>query len=107
MKLLIRRYRECPELSWGRSTILESGAPSVFAHRADYESGTIVAIHNFAAEPARMTLAVTGSGVGVQAVDLLCDGTTEVRDDGVVPLDVFPYGCRWLRIVRPGDRYIV
>jgi len=26
---------------------------------------------------------------------------------GVMSLDLEPYGCRWLRIVRPGDRYIV
>jgi trehalose synthase len=107
MKLLILRYRECPELSWGRCTILETGAKSVFAHRSDYEDGTIVAVHNFAAEPVDVTLAVAGAGVGVRAVDLLVDGTTNVREDGTLSLELPPYGCRWLRIVRPGDRYLV
>jgi maltose alpha-D-glucosyltransferase/alpha-amylase len=107
MKLLIVRYRECPELSWGTCTVLDTGVPSVFAHRSDYEGGTIVAVHNFAPEPAEVELAVAGSGVGVRAVDLLADGTADVRDDGVLSLDLAPYGCRWLRIVHPGDRYLV
>jgi maltose alpha-D-glucosyltransferase/alpha-amylase len=107
IKLLTRRYRECPELSWGDCTILEPESPSVFAHRSDHEDGTIVAVHNFAGEHARATLAVAGAGVGVQAVDLLVDGTVGVREDGVLELDLEPYGARWLRIIRPGDRYIV
>ncbi|WP_350275487.1 alpha-amylase family protein [Kribbella sp. HUAS MG21] len=107
MKLLIVRYRECPELSWGKCTVLETGVPSVFAHRSDYEGGTIVALHNFAPESAKVELAVAGSGVGVRAADLLPDGTADVDEDGVLSLDLAPYGCRWLRIVHPGDRYLV
>jgi maltose alpha-D-glucosyltransferase/alpha-amylase len=107
IKLLIQRYRESPELSWGDCTILEHQAPSVFAHRSDYESGTIIAVHNFADEPASITLAVAGAGVGVQAVDLLCDGTEAIGEDGILKLDLAPYDCRWLRLIRPGDRYIV
>ncbi|TCO47469.1 maltose alpha-D-glucosyltransferase/alpha-amylase [Kribbella antiqua] len=107
MKLLIQRYRECPELSWGRYTLLEHDSRSVFAHRSDYEDGTVIAVHNFADEPAHVALAVAGAGVGVQAVDLLSDGTADVGEDGVVELDLDPYGCRWLRLIRPGDRYIV
>ncbi|TDO58905.1 maltose alpha-D-glucosyltransferase/alpha-amylase [Kribbella sp. VKM Ac-2571] len=108
MKLLIRRYRECPELSWGSCTILETGVRSVFAHRSDYEDGTIVAVHNFAPEAVRVSLAVAGSAIGLRAVDLLeNNGTTDVGDDGALSLELAPYGCRWLRIVRPGDRYLV
>jgi maltose alpha-D-glucosyltransferase/alpha-amylase len=107
MKLLIQRYRECPELSWGSYTLLEHDSRSVFAHRSDYEDGTVIAVHNFADEPAQVALAVAGAGVGVQTVDLLSAGTADVGEDGVVELDVEPYGCRWLRLIRPGDRYIV
>ncbi|TDW92330.1 alpha-amylase family protein [Kribbella sp. VKM Ac-2566] len=108
MKLLIRRYRECPELSWGSCTILETGVQSVFAHRSDYEDGTIVAVHNFAPEAVRVSLAVAGSAIGLRAIDLLeNNGTTDVGDDGALSLELAPYGCRWLRIVHPGDRYLV
>ncbi|MEU4191931.1 alpha-amylase family protein [Kribbella sp. NPDC026611] len=109
MKLLILRYRESPELSWGTCTILETGAPAVFAHRSDYEGGSIVAVHNFSAEPVKISLAVAESGAGLRAVDLLVNPADEpaVGDDGVASLDLAGYGCRWLRIVRPGDRYLV
>ena len=48
---LIRRRRECPELGWGETTILDSGDAAVFAHRADWQDSTIVAVHSFAQEP--------------------------------------------------------
>jgi trehalose synthase len=107
MKLLIERYRECPELSWGECTILETDAPSVFAHRSDHEQGTIVAVHNFAPDPAKITLAVAGAAAGLRAVDLLHEATTDITTDGQLSLELPPYGCRWLRLVRPGDRYII
>jgi len=107
MKLLTQRYRECPELSFGTCTVLEHDAPTVLAHRSDFEGGTIIALHNFAGEAAELTLAVAGTGVGVRMVDLLADGSVDVTEDGTARLQVAPYGCRWLRVVRPGDRYII
>jgi trehalose synthase len=107
IKLLILRYRECPELSWGRCTVLEHESPSVLAHRSDFERGTIIAVHNFAAEPAKVTLAVAGAGVGIELADLLSGGTTDVGENGTVQVEVGRYGCRWLRVLRPGDRYIL
>ncbi|WP_432944805.1 alpha-amylase family protein [Kribbella sp. CA-253562] len=107
IKLLIQRYRETPELSWGDCTVLDHESPSVFAHRTECEGGTVVTVHNFADEPATVTLAVAGSGVGVRAVDLLQSNTAEIAEDGTVQLELEPYGCRWFRILRPGDRYIL
>jgi maltose alpha-D-glucosyltransferase/alpha-amylase len=107
IKLLIQRYRETPELSWGDCTVLEHESPTVLAHRSECEGGCVITVHNFASEPATVTLAVSGTGVGVQAVDLLQPGTTEVAEDGTVQLDLQPYGSRWLRITQPGDRYIL
>ncbi len=107
IKLLIRRYRESPELSWGTCTVLEHESASVLAHRTDYEGGRVVTLHNFSDQPAPVTLAVAAGGAGVRAVDLLSSGTAEVHPDGTVQVELEPYGCQWLRIVGPGDRYIV
>ena len=107
MKLLIQRYRETPELSWGTYTILEHEAPTVFAQRSEYEGGTVIALHNFSAEPAEVTLAVAGTGVGVKVADLLTGKTLDVDIDGRLRHKVGPYGCCWLRVLHPGDRYIV
>ncbi|MFC6159458.1 alpha-amylase family protein [Kribbella jiaozuonensis] len=107
IKLLVRRYRECPELSWGECTILEHNAPAVMAHRSEYEDGAIVTAHNFGAEATEVTLGVAGSGVGLRAVDLLRDGSTELAENGSLTLQLEPYASRWLRIVGPGDRYLI
>jgi len=107
IKLLILRYRETPELSWGTCTILEHESPSVLAHRTDYEGGSVIALHNFAAEPAGVTLAVSGTGVGTRVTDLLTGQTTDVENDGTLRHEVGPHGCCWLRVVKPGDRYIL
>ncbi|WUJ70920.1 alpha-amylase family protein [Kribbella soli] len=107
IKLLTRRYRECPELSWGECTILEHNAPAVVAHRSEHEGGAIVAAHNFAAEATEVILAVAGSGVGLRAVDLLRDETTDLAENGTLSLRLEPHAARWLRIVGPQDRYLL
>jgi len=49
---LIRRRRECPELGFGTLELLDTGAPSVLAHRCDWEGSTIVAVHELAGREA-------------------------------------------------------
>ena len=48
MERLIRRRRECPELGCGDWALLEQEDRAVFAHRADWDGSTIVAVHNLA-----------------------------------------------------------
>src|SRR3954470_12913781 len=55
---LIRRRRECPELGFGELTVLDTGAPSVLAHRCDWEGETIVAVHELSGRPVRVALGV-------------------------------------------------
>ena len=33
---IIRRRKECPELGWGACSLLDTGEPSVLAHRSDW-----------------------------------------------------------------------
>jgi maltose alpha-D-glucosyltransferase/alpha-amylase len=105
MKLLIRRYRQCPELAWGRCEVLSHDAEQVLAHRADQDGGTVVALHNFGDEPVEVTLRLDGLESGDRLVDLLADGTAPV-EDGEVKLGLDRYGCRWLRVVRPGEVFL-
>jgi maltose alpha-D-glucosyltransferase/alpha-amylase len=68
----------------------------------------VIALHNFSAEPAEITLAVAGAGVGVRVADLLTGTITDVENDGTLRRHrVERYGCCWLRVLRPGDRYLV
>jgi maltose alpha-D-glucosyltransferase/alpha-amylase len=102
MTLLIRRYRQCPELAWGATTVLEHDVPAVLAHRADYDGGTVVALHNLDADPVEVSLRIDGVPPDAHLVDLFTDGNATVGADCRVRLPLDGYGCRWLRVVGAG-----
>ena len=56
MERLIRRRRETPELAWGDWRLLTSNVSAVFAHRCDWDGGTVIAVHNLAAEPCHVRI---------------------------------------------------
>ena len=107
---LIRRRRECPELGWGAWTLLEQEDEAVFALRADWGESTIVAVHNLAGRDASASLVLEqegdkgqggdGDGDGATLVDLF--GTADLPAGATVALP--PYGHRWYRVRRPGQR---
>ncbi len=92
---LIRRRRECPEIGFGEMTVLKTGAPSVLAHRCDWEGSTVVAVHELAGRAVEVDLPVDD---GDELVDLFGG------DDAALPakLKLDPYAARWYR-VRRGD----
>jgi trehalose synthase len=101
MERLIRRRRECPELGWGRCTLLDVADPALLAHRVDWDDSAIVALHSFSEEPSRASVPV-GDGVEA-AVDLFVhEELTPSAGRLEVPLE--GYGHRWLRLRRPGQR---
>jgi trehalose synthase len=99
MERLIRRRRECPELGWGQWSLLAQDEPGLFVHRADWEDSTIVAVHNLAARAAEARLALDADGVLVDLFD-----EEELALDGERTLAVEPYGHRWFRLRRNGQR---
>jgi glycosidase len=107
MKLLIRRYRESPELGWGKLTVLEQPHASVFAHACVWDDGTMVAVHNLGTEPRTVTLTLDECDSTHRLVDLLQDGSTPVSDKGKVELALEGYGYRWLRVVSADSRRLV
>jgi trehalose synthase len=107
MKTLIRRYRESPELGWGRLTILDQPHPSVLAHACVWDDGTLVAVHNLSAEPRTVPLVLEECDSTHRLVDLLQEGSTPVSDKGEVEVALEGYGYRWLRVVAAGSRRLV
>ena len=107
MKLLIRRYRESPELGWGKLTVLEQPHASVFAHACVWDDGTMIAVHNLGTEPRTVPLTLEDCDSTHRLVDLLQDGSTPVSDTGQVELALEGYGYRWLRVVSEGSRRLV
>jgi trehalose synthase len=102
MERLIRRRRECPELGWGRITVLDSGDPAVFAHRADWAGRTIVAVHSLAEAPRELRLDAGGAEA---AVDLFTDDEL-TPSAGRFTVALGRYGHRWFRLRRPGQRVL-
>ena len=100
MERLIRRRRECPELGWGEWTLLDAGDPAVFAQRSDWKGSTIVAVHSFAGRDSSAQLVLGDDGM---LIDLFGDEDREVNA-GEVAFDLPPYGARWFRLRRPGQR---
>src|ERR687897_1684352 len=92
---LIRRRRECPEIGFGTLTLLHTGAPSVLAHRCDWDDSTVVAVHELAGEAVEVDMPVDD---GDALVDLFG------HDDQELPatLRLAPHAAHWFR-VRRGD----
>jgi trehalose synthase len=107
MKLLISRYRESPELGWGRFTVLEQPHPAVLAHACVWDDGTMVAVHNLGAEPRTVPLTLEDCDDSHRLIDLLSEGSTPVSAKGQVELALEGYGYRWLRVVGPDSRRLV
>jgi trehalose synthase len=102
MERLIRRRRECPELGWGRCTLLDAGHAAVLAHRTDWDDSTILAVHSFADTRLETRLPLE-PGIE-EAVDLLGDGHLVPDGEGAISLGLEPYGYRWFRLRRDGQR---
>jgi trehalose synthase len=104
MTLLIKRYRECPELGWGDFEVLEQPEPAVLAHRCTWGDASIVALHNLTAGGVGVSLQLEGCNEETELVDLLVDGVTSPDAKGRVQMPLEAYGYRWLRVKQPGDR---
>ena len=94
---LIRRRRECPELGFGTLELLETGAPSVLAHRCDWEGSTIVAVHELAGREAEIRLHLADGESLVHLFD-------EAEHPLPAALHLEPYAAHWYRVRRPGVR---
>ncbi|MGH9231868.1 MAG: alpha-amylase family protein [Acidimicrobiales bacterium] len=101
---LIRRRRETPELGLGTWSVIANDQPAVLAHRCDWDGSTVVAVHNFGAEPCRLDLPLDGIDDAVGAHDLLDGSGERPLEEPVLHLTLDGYGYQWLRIRRAGQR---
>jgi hypothetical protein len=105
IRLLIRRYRESPELGWADFTVLEQPHRNVLAHQCTWDDRRIVALHNFSEEPCTVALRLDGCTTGDRLLDLLTDdGGCDLAEDGTCELTLDGYGFRWLRLMSRDSR---
>ncbi len=103
VRLLVERYRGCPELGWGELALLDTPQKAVLAHTCTQDDACLLAVHNLSPEPTTVPLTMKDLPPGTRLVDLLENGETPVGDAGAVELQLPGYGYRWLRVVRPDD----
>ncbi len=103
MHRLIQAYRTCPELGWGGFQEIEQPLHEVFAHRATWEGGAVVTVHNLGGDAVVVDLQVDDHQVSL--VDVLEDGGTSIETDdhGRLELPMDGYGYRWLRVMPVGE----
>ena len=101
MRNLISIRRTCPELGWGRWSIVEQPHRQVLAHRCDLDGTAVLVVHNLGADPVTVEVPVDPDDEGLEAVDLLA--AEVLTSDGVARLALEGYGFRWLRVRPAGD----
>jgi maltose alpha-D-glucosyltransferase/alpha-amylase len=93
----IRMRKECPELSWGRYTILRTDAPEVLVLRYDWRGTSMVTLHNFSDRRQTVRLDLRTPD-GDRLVDVHGDHHSRAEASGVHRLDLEGYGYRWFRV---------
>jgi trehalose synthase len=98
---LIRTRRETPEIGWGAFSVVATTAPSVIAHRLDWETSTLVAVHNLSDRPATVDLTVDRIGSDSECEEVISDPTDYPPLTTRQELTLPPWGYRWVRVHRP------
>ena len=101
MRKLIGVRRTCPELGWGAWSVVEQPDDRVLVHRCDLDRSSVVAVHNFGAEPVTVDVPVDPDDQGLVAVDLMASQVVAGGPSTTVTLE--GYGFRWLRVRPAGD----
>jgi trehalose synthase len=108
VSLLVRRYRESPELGWADLEILDQPHRHVLAHQCSWDDRRIVAVHNLGPDSCLVPLRLDGAQGGWQLLDLLAEAhdarRVDLSDDGRCELTLEGYGYRWLRVLTPESR---
>ena len=105
MDRLIRTRKACPEIGWGTFQLLDAGASSLFAQRFDWGDRSTILLHNLAGKgstPGSASIAVRTGHTFTTSWATETPSCRRTRGE----LDLDPYGYRWLRVHRKGQRFL-
>lgn len=101
MKNLLHTRRECPEFGFGEWELMDTGDERVLAHRCTWDSGAVIAVHNFSGES--LTVSFNGEPDHDACwIDLLGGHADRRIDRGEKRIDLEGYGYRWFRVDQNG-----
>jgi maltose alpha-D-glucosyltransferase/alpha-amylase len=95
---VIRMRRECPEISWGHYSVLETNAKEVLGLQYEWRNTSMVTLHNFANAPMTVKIDVRTHG-GEVLVDVF-NGASRRAPTGSCTheVELDPYGWKWFRV---------
>jgi trehalose synthase len=103
--LLIRRYRESPELGWAEFSLLDQPHRHVLAHECAHDDRRLVALHNLTPASCTVPFTLDGCDSSHHLVDLLHEESeVPIDDQGRVEVALEGYGYRWLRLMSRDSR---
>ena len=93
-----------PRARLGHVEILDQPYAAVLAHRCTWDDGSIVLLHNLAADAVTVPLALSNWIEGTRLSDLLGPATLEPDARGRLEVPLDGYGYRWIRVIAPDSR---
>jgi maltose alpha-D-glucosyltransferase/alpha-amylase len=97
MVKMIRLRKECPEIGWGKMSVLQTGHDAVLGVQYEWRGNRLVMLHNFADQPLEVRLRLPG----VDCLTNLLEATSErARRPGTFRLGIEELGYRWFRCGR-------
>jgi maltose alpha-D-glucosyltransferase / alpha-amylase len=94
---MIRLRKECPEIGWGKWSILRTGDPGVLAMCYEWRHNRLVIAHNFDTRPREVPLRVPGERGGL-LVNLIAQDECHADANGVHHIALEELGYRWYRV---------
>jgi len=94
---IIRLRKECPEIGWGKITVLPTGHQSVLGVQYEWRGNRLVMLHNFADHPLEVRLRLPGVDYLTNLLQATGDRATR---GGSFRLGIEELGYRWFRVGR-------
>ena len=107
MRLLIRTYRQMPQIGWSTVEVLDHDQPAVLAHVCRCDDWRLLAVHNLGTDTCTVTVTLDDVPEGAVLRDALGGASAEedvpISSGAPVELRVDGHAGRWLRILAPGE----
>jgi len=95
---MIRLRKECPEIGWGKYTVLNTGTPNVLAMRYDWRNNSLVTVHNFSEKPQKIRVRCGDVPGSDRLINLIIGEHSRADADGKHTIVLEEYGYRWFRV---------
>ena len=103
MERLIRQRKERPEIGWGRTTLIETASPAIFAHRCDWAESVVMIVHNFSGRHTTTELTLSPDE---SLIEIFSDADYEPPVEQGKGIEIAGYGYRWFRVRKDGQRVL-